>query len=274
VPRQVAGGAIRELRRAAHGALEPFGRRCSRPRRFVRRTVAGLIDSWVAGCPVDAVRRPACSCRPVFDHRADAYILGALSDPRQAALYYGFCEGRWGWARQGAPRTAGRRRASRRARPRARVVRARCRSACRARSSSRLPQRRGDTIARSCCGSSRCSPSRAGRTATRAARSCDADAGRPPPRPRRGARPDRARGHHPRKRRSRARNGRSLPRAVVVNAARRHVDRSASSGSTIGCSGASGSISCPPERRAARRGGAIWGGRRGCAGSQGRRDGR
>jgi len=79
---------------ALRTALEPFGSAVLAPAPIVRRTVAGIIDSWVAGVllmPFGVLLQ----LWPVFDHRADVYILGALRI-LVTALYYGFFEGRWG----------------------------------------------------------------------------------------------------------------------------------------------------------------------------------
>ena len=81
---------------ALRAALEPFGSALLAPAPIVRRTIAGMIDLWVAGVllvPVNLLLQ----LWPVFAHRADSYILGAL-DIAATAAYFGICEGRWGAA--------------------------------------------------------------------------------------------------------------------------------------------------------------------------------
>jgi len=79
---------------ALRAALEPFGSSLVAPAPIIRRTVAGIIDGWFIGLslvPANLILQ----LRPVFEHRADGYILGAIS-LGVACLYYGFFEGRWG----------------------------------------------------------------------------------------------------------------------------------------------------------------------------------
>lgn len=81
---------------ALRGALEPFGAALFAPAPIVRRAVAGMIDLWVAGLfvlPFGVMLQ----LWPVFEHRADTYILGALGIAATAA-YFGVLEGRWGAA--------------------------------------------------------------------------------------------------------------------------------------------------------------------------------
>jgi hypothetical protein len=79
---------------ALRAALEPFGSALLAPAPIVRRIVGGLIDGWFISLtlfPANLILQ----LRPVFAHRADGYILGAIS-VTVAALYYGYFEGRWG----------------------------------------------------------------------------------------------------------------------------------------------------------------------------------
>jgi hypothetical protein len=81
---------------ALRGALEPFGAALLAPAPIVRRTIAGMIDLWVVG----ALLMPfgvLLQLWPVFAHRADTYILGALGIA-VTATYFGVAEGRWGAA--------------------------------------------------------------------------------------------------------------------------------------------------------------------------------
>ena len=81
---------------ALRAALEPFGSALLAPAPFIRRTVAGLIDGWFISLSLFPANL-MLQLRPVYEHRADGYILGAIS-VAVAALYYGFFEGRWGAA--------------------------------------------------------------------------------------------------------------------------------------------------------------------------------
>jgi hypothetical protein len=81
---------------ALRGALEPFGSALLAPAPIVRRIIAGMIDLWVAGVLLMPFAL-LLQLRPVFAHRADTYILGALGIVITAA-YFGVFEGRWGAA--------------------------------------------------------------------------------------------------------------------------------------------------------------------------------
>jgi hypothetical protein len=81
---------------ALRAALEPFGTALLAPAPIGRRIVAGIIDLWIAGLfalPVGVMLQ----LWPVFAHRADAYIFGALGIAL-TATYFGVAEGRWGAA--------------------------------------------------------------------------------------------------------------------------------------------------------------------------------
>ena len=77
-------------------ALEPFGSALLAPAPIVRRTIAGAIDLWVAGVLL-APFGLMLQVWPVFAHRADTYILGALAIAVTSA-YFAVFEGRWGAA--------------------------------------------------------------------------------------------------------------------------------------------------------------------------------
>ena len=79
---------------ALHAALEPFGSARVTTGPIVRRIVAGVLDTWLLGLPVVPLNI-LLQLRPVFDHRADGYIIAAVTIAI-AVLYYGVCEGLWG----------------------------------------------------------------------------------------------------------------------------------------------------------------------------------
>ena len=79
---------------ALRASLEPFGSALVAPAPIIRRTVAGLIDGWFIGLSLIPANL-LLQLRPVYEHRADGYVLGAIS-LAVACLYYGFFEGRWG----------------------------------------------------------------------------------------------------------------------------------------------------------------------------------
>ncbi len=79
---------------ALRSALEPFGSARVTTGPIVRRTVAGILDTWLLGLPVIPLNL-LLQLRPVLDHRADGYIIAAVTIAI-ATLYYGICEGRWG----------------------------------------------------------------------------------------------------------------------------------------------------------------------------------
>jgi hypothetical protein len=79
---------------ALRDALHPFGAARVTAAPIVRRTVAGILDSWLLGLPLIPVNL-LLQLRPVFEHRADGYFL-AVTTIATAMLYYGFFEGRWG----------------------------------------------------------------------------------------------------------------------------------------------------------------------------------
>jgi len=81
---------------ALRAALEPFGSALLAPAPIVRRAVAGIIDGWFISLSLFPANL-MLQLRPVYGHRADGYILGAIS-LAVACLYYGFFEGRWGAA--------------------------------------------------------------------------------------------------------------------------------------------------------------------------------
>ena len=83
-------GSYAELR----DALEPFGSARVIPAPIVRRVVAGALDSWLIGLPVIPLNL-LLALRPIWDHRADGYIIAAAT-VAFAALYYGLSEGLWG----------------------------------------------------------------------------------------------------------------------------------------------------------------------------------
>ena len=91
---------------ALRGALEPFGSALLAPAPIVRRIIAGMIDLWVAGVLVMPFA-VLLQLWPVFAHRTDTYILGALGIVITAA-YFGMFEGRGRPA--GSPAWAARRR--------------------------------------------------------------------------------------------------------------------------------------------------------------------
>jgi eukaryotic-like serine/threonine-protein kinase len=75
-------------------ALEPFGSARVTTGPIVRRTAAGILDAWLVGLPVIPLNL-LLQLRPVFEHRADGYIIAAVT-VAFALLYYGLCEGLWG----------------------------------------------------------------------------------------------------------------------------------------------------------------------------------
>lgn len=79
---------------ALRSALEPYGATRVTTGPIVRRAVAGMLDTWLLGLPVIPVNL-LLQLRPVFEHRADGYIVAAVT-VACALLYYGVCEGIWG----------------------------------------------------------------------------------------------------------------------------------------------------------------------------------
>ena len=79
---------------ALRSALEPFGSARVTTAPIFRRAVAGALDTWLLGLPLVPVNL-LLQLRPVFDHRADGYIVAAVTIAC-AMLYYGICEGLWG----------------------------------------------------------------------------------------------------------------------------------------------------------------------------------
>ena len=79
---------------ALRAALEPFGSARVTTAPIVRRTLAGILDTWLVGLPILPVNL-MLQLRPVLDHRADGYIVAAVT-VAVAVLYYGVCEGLWG----------------------------------------------------------------------------------------------------------------------------------------------------------------------------------
>jgi hypothetical protein len=79
---------------ALRAALEPFGSALLAPAPIIRRTVAGLIDGWFISLSLFPANL-LLQLRPVYEHRADGYILAAIS-LAVASVYYGVFEGRWG----------------------------------------------------------------------------------------------------------------------------------------------------------------------------------
>jgi hypothetical protein len=75
-------------------ALEPFGSARVTTGPIVRRAVAGILDTWLVGVAMIPLNL-ALQLKPVFDHRADGYIIAAVTTAF-AVLYYGVCEGLWG----------------------------------------------------------------------------------------------------------------------------------------------------------------------------------
>ena len=79
---------------ALRTVLEPFGSARVTTAPIVRRTIAGILDTWLLGLPIIPVNL-LLQLRPVLDHRADGYIVAAVT-VASALLYYGVCEGIWG----------------------------------------------------------------------------------------------------------------------------------------------------------------------------------
>lgn len=79
---------------ALRSALEPFGATRVTAAPLLRRALAGMLDTWLLGLPIVPVNL-LLQLRPVLDHRADGYIVAAVT-VTAALLYYGVCEGLWG----------------------------------------------------------------------------------------------------------------------------------------------------------------------------------
>ena len=79
---------------ALREALEPFGAARVTAAPIVRRLTAGILDTWLVGLSVIPVNL-LLQLRPIFEHRADGYIVAAVLIAT-GVLYYGVLEGRWG----------------------------------------------------------------------------------------------------------------------------------------------------------------------------------